>query len=158
MNPKSAAEIAVEGRDVFYAIYDGKMPSGQPFSTVYVVNHDIHGQPAYPVLVVHKARLPMRVGNELRIAWIFDDLVVAPYDRFAQVTDARKEGSGWTVTLESASHASKAERRLHIRTPDTISAITLDGKGLMLEKGIEGDQFVRCRLTGGNVLRIEAPR
>ena len=27
-------EIAVEGRDVFYAVYDGKMPSGQPFSTV----------------------------------------------------------------------------------------------------------------------------
>jgi hypothetical protein len=148
-------EIAVEGRDVFYAVYDGEMPSGQPFSTVYLVNHDIHGQSAYPVLVVHKARLPMRVANELRIAWIFDNLVVAPYDRFAQVTDARREGGGWTVKLESMSPASQAEQRLQIRTPGTPSAITLDGKSLMLEKGIEGDQFVRCRLTGRNVLRIE---
>ena len=149
------AEIAVQGRDVFYAVYDGKMPSGQPFSIVYLVNHDIHGQSAYPVLVVHKARLPIRVGKELRIAWIFDDLVIAPHDRFAQVTDARREGSGWMVTLESASPDSKSERRLQISTAGTTSAVKLDGKGLKLETGLEGDQFVRCRLTGCNVLRIE---
>jgi len=148
-------EIAVEGRDVFYAVYDGTMPSGQPFSTVYLVNHDIHGQSAYPVLVLHKARMPVRVGNELRIAWIFDELLVTPSNRFTQVTDARREGGGWTVTLESASSAPAEEQRLQIRTPGTASAITLDDKTLILEKGIEGDHFVRCRLSGHQVLRIE---
>jgi len=42
-------------------------------ATLYLVNHDIHGQSACPVLVMHQPRLPMWVANELRIAWIFDD-------------------------------------------------------------------------------------
>jgi len=42
-------------------------------ATLYLVNYDIHGQSACPVLVVQKPRLPVWVANELRIAWIFDD-------------------------------------------------------------------------------------
>ena len=149
------AEIAVEGRDIFYAVYDAKFPSGQRYSSVYLVNHDIYGQPAYPMLRVHKTRIPMRAGSELRIAWVIDNLIIAPHDRFAQVTDVHREDNAWTVTLESARDASRADRRIQIQSLGKIRAVTIDGKVLTLAKGIEGDDFVQCRLIGRHVLRLE---
>lgn len=72
--PRSASQqgdIAVEGRDVFYSVYDGSLPSGEPFSMVYLVNHDIYGQSAYPNLLVRGKPIPMRVpGRDLRVVWI----------------------------------------------------------------------------------------
>jgi len=45
-------DIAVRGSDVYYAVYDGALPSGLKASVVYLVNHDIYGQTHHPSLVV----------------------------------------------------------------------------------------------------------
>ena len=154
------AEIAVAGRDVFYAIYDGTLPSGQSYSTVYLVNHDIYGQPAYPELTVREGRVPVRVGSELRIVWVLDGLVLAPLDRFVQVVDACRHAEGWVVTLESVGARPDGspddEREIQIEVMSgAVASIALDGQPLALEGGREGDNTVRCRLSGRNVLRIE---
>ncbi len=144
-------EIAVAGRDVFYAVYDGTLPSGPACATVYLVNHDLYGQPAYPELIVRERRLPVRVGSELRVAWILDDLVIAPHDRFVAVADARREADGWTVILEAL--PAEGERRVQIESAQ-LRAVTLDGQALPLQRGIEGDHAVSCRLEGRQTLRI----
>jgi len=154
------AEIAVESRDVFYAVYDGEMPSGLPFSMVYVVNHDVYGQPAYPALTVRGEKLPLRVGRELRIAWVCEDLVIAPHDRFVKVTDIRREGSSFLVMLESTppgpETAPDEERLIQIEAVrGSVGKVQLDGRALACEARAEGDRAVRCRLSCRNVLRAQ---
>lgn len=154
-------EIAVEGRDVYYAVYDGAMPSGLPFALAYLVNHDIYGQPAYPILQVRGRRIPMRAGRELRFAWLCEELVIAPYDRFVQVTDLRREGEAWIVELEADPPApgapADAERLLQVEILDgTVAEVSLDGQLLKLETGPEGDHAVRAPLSGAHRLRLVA--
>ena len=153
-------EIAVEGRDVFYAVYDGEMPSGLLFTAAYLINHDIYGQPAYPRLCVRDQRAPVRVGGELRIAWICDDLVIAPHDRFVQVSDLQRDGDDRLITLDSIAPTRDgdigAERFIQVEALDgAIRSIELDGQELTIERRTEGDHAVCCRLTGRNVLRVK---
>ena len=153
------AEIAVVGREVFYALYDDTTPSGAAFSLAYLVNHDIYGQPAYPILQVRGAKLPVRVGRELRLAWILDDLVIAPDDRFVKIIDARKEAGVWELTLEAmppvAGAPEDAERSIQVEaTAGCITRIELDGRPLALESRIEGDQVVRCRLAQRHTFQV----
>ncbi len=154
-------EISLEGRDVYYSIYDGRMPSGQPFSMVYLVNHNIYGQPSSPWLHANGMRIPMRVpGRQMRIAWVFDKIMIAPHDRFVQVTDVRREGSCWIVTLESVPSTCNGppdeERVIQIEPGSgLITKITLDGTELVREKQADGDMAIRCRLSKANMMRIE---
>ena len=154
------SDIAVESRDVFYALYDGQMPSGGPFSTVYLVNHDVYGQAAYVRLCVRGATVPVRVdGRQMRVAWVFDDLIVSPHDRFVKVTDARREGRTWALAIDSEparqGGSPDEERLLQIELlHGSIAKAELDGRTLALEQGIEGDTLVRCRLSGPQKLRI----
>ncbi len=152
-------EIAVEGRDVFYAIHDGCLPSGAPFSLAYLVNHDLYGQPAYPRLRVRGASIPVRAAQELRLAWILEDLVIAPHDRFVKVVDARKEADAWRVTIEAtrpdAGVREDAERAIQIEaTAGRVGRVELDGHPLALEQRSEGDAAVRCRLTQRHTLTV----
>lgn len=155
------AEIAVESRDVFYALYDGTMPSGAAFSLVYLVNHDIYGQAAYPTLDVRGVKLPVRVpGCGLRLAWVLDGLVVAPHDRFVNVTDATRGRNAWTVILESlpptGGAAVDAERLIQVEAlAGSIRDVRLDGRPLAVEMRPEGDRAVRCRLSGRSVVCVE---
>ena len=150
-------EIAVESRDVFYAVYDGEMPSGQPCSTVYLVNHDIYGQPAYPALVVKGERVPLRVpGGDLRIAWVCENLLIAPHDKFVTVTDLQRTDNGWQITLEADG---AGERLLQLAAlTGTLGAATLDGAEFPLERFREGDQAIRCALTGRHLLQVVIAR
>lgn len=160
LSASQQGDIAVEGRDVFYSVYDGHMPSGQPFSMVYLVNHDIYGQPAYPKLMVRDAQLPLRVsGRDLRIAWIFDNLVVAPHDPFVKVVDARLDAGGWDLTLSSApikpGCGADEERAIQIEAVrGAIRKIELDGFELVRERRADGDAAIRCRLPTRHVMRV----
>ena len=153
-------DIAVESRDVFYSVYDGVMPSGLPYSTVYLVNHDIYGQSAYPSLIVGKAKIPVRVvGRDLRFAWVCDGLLISPHDHFVNVENVRRGADGWTVTLGSTALTPAAtadcERLIQLETTcGSISSVKLDGKALALENGTEGDLAVRCKLSGRNTLVV----
>ena len=165
-------DVAVEGRGVLYSVFDGRMPSGAAYSTVYLVNHDIYGQPSYPRLMVGQGKVPLRVGGcDMRIAWLLEGLVVAPHDRFVKVADARRQGHQWTLTLESApSHPgapAEGERLVQIEAPGgSVARVELDGKELEVQRRPEGgpqsryieigvpDLAVRCRLSGRNVLRV----
>jgi hypothetical protein len=154
-------DIAAVGRDVFYGVYDGQMPSGQAFSTVYLVNHDIYGQPAYPSLIVRGRGVPLRVaGRDLRVAWVCDDLVIAPHDRFVKVTDARKDGKRWRISLEaippSPSDTTDEERSIQLETAgDPIRSVKLDGRDLPVEQRLEGDRAIRSRLAGKQTIQVE---
>lgn len=155
------AEVAVEGRDVFYALYDGTMPAATPFCAAYLVNTNIYGQPVYPMLHVQGRRLPVRVpGYGMRIAWILHDLMVAPHDRFVKITDARPEPCGWFIALESqmASAASTApvERLIQCEAlTAALRTVTLDGQALAVSTLPEGDHAFRCNLSGRQTLRVE---
>ena len=152
--------ISVEGRDVYYSIYDGMMPSGQGYSAVYLVNHNIYGQSAYPSLMIRGERIPMRVsGRDLRIAWVFDNLIIAPHDRFVQVTDARRESDSWVITLSSAPRKpddkGDVERVIQVEAMRcAIREVSLDGTNLVKEQRPEGDHALRCRLSGRHTMRI----
>lgn len=75
-------DIAVEGTDVDYAIYDDG-----PLAVVYLVNKNIYGQPQEPTLIVRGQRFPIRVeGYGMRIAWVSGDLLISPLDRFVKVS------------------------------------------------------------------------
>ncbi len=161
LSESQQGEISVEGRDVFYSIYDGKMPSGTGFSMVYLVNHNIYGQSAYPRLMVRGTRISVRVsGRDLRIAWLCDNLLISPHDPFVKVADARREGSVWIVTLVSVSiqpgGPADEARAIQIEAVGgLVKKVELDGKEVALEQRAEGDGAVRCRLSNRHVMRIE---
>ncbi|NQU10480.1 beta-galactosidase trimerization domain-containing protein, partial [bacterium] len=155
-------DIAVEGRDVFYAVYDGKFPSGQAYSLVYLVNHDSYGQPAYPNLVVRGNRVPVRVTpREMRLVWVVDDLVLAPLDRFVKLTDVDRAADGWQVTVDAVPSTAGApadtERLVQIaRLGGEFGPVHLDSHELPQQRRPEGDTVVRCLLADRAVLRIAA--
>jgi len=144
-------DIAVRSRDVFYSVYDGVFPSGAPYRTVYLINHDIYGQPVHPSLIVDQSHeTSLRVdGYAMRIAWVIHDLIFSPGDRFVQVADARQEGNTWIVTLESLEAGGERSIQLDTTT-GRIASATLNGKTL----AVDSDGIVRCHLTARDELRI----
>jgi hypothetical protein len=156
-------DIAVEGRDVFYAVYDARTPSGVDHVVVYLVNHDVYAQPAYPTLIERGNRWPVRVdGREMRVAWVFDRLLVSPHDKYVKVVDARREGATWEITLESAPVAPggspAAARDLQLEAADELDLVELDGRELQVTPGRDGDTAVRGPVQLRSVLRVRARR
>jgi len=147
-------EIRLEGTEVEYAVYDGTMPSGQAFSTVYVVNKNIYGQPQIPWLHVRNERIPLRVdGYGMRIVWIIGDLVAAPFDRFLKVTDATRAGDTVTLTLG----AEGGPHRIQVAGIDcTPQQLTLNGRQRKPTLDSDGAVTLSCRSASGAVLAIRA--
>ncbi|OGV62732.1 MAG: hypothetical protein A2498_02700 [Lentisphaerae bacterium RIFOXYC12_FULL_60_16] len=155
------ADIAVCSRDVIYSIYDGTMPSGQAFSTVYLASHDLYGQTAYPELLIRSQRIPVRVGGrDLRIAWVIGDLVIAPHDRYVKVTDAKRNAGGWRITIESIptapSEKAGGDRVIQVEAvKGAIRKITLQKRSLPIMRRIEGDHAVIGRFDGKQTIQVE---
>jgi len=145
-------EIRLEGTEIEYAVYDGTMPSGQAFSTVYVVNKNIYGQPQIPWLHVRDERIPLRVdGYGMRIVWITDDLVVAPFDRFLKVTDATRAGDTFTLTLG----AKPGPHRIQVAGIDCKpQQLTLNGRQRTPNLDSDGAVTLPCRSASGASLTI----
>ncbi len=143
------SNIAVESRDVFYAIYDGEMPSRTPFSSIYLVNHDIYGQPASATMTWNKHRTSLRVsGREMRIAWMFDDLLVSPMSRFVKITDARRDGNAWTIEIETATPG-----RQLIQIESTKKGVAkLNGKPPSIRSDLDGATYVEAELSNRHTL------
>ena len=170
------AKIAVRGRDVHYALYDGVLPAAVEYCALYLVNHDIYGQAAHPAVVMVSAKheTPVRVeGRDLRVAWLVQgELLCSPADRYVKLVDARR-GDGaveeadvqelsrdWILTLGSIApieggHVG-AERLIQIDSSrGPIRGATLNGRRVPVETLADGERAVRCNLTGRDELRVE---
>jgi len=88
---------------VYYAVYDGALPSGPEGEVVYLVNTTSTARRNHPSLVVQgKHEFSISVpGARMRIAWVIEDILFSPDDRYVKLTDARRDGDAWLLTVES---------------------------------------------------------
>jgi len=147
-------DIALEGEKVEYAVYYGTTSDGQALSTVYLVNKSIYGQTHLPRLHACGERIPLRVeGYGIRIAWVADDLLISPFDKFVKVTDIRRTPAGYVIDLAAAN---PGEYRLQLAHRNGLpGVITLNGQPLTLETDPDGALTVPVRLQAANSLIIE---
>jgi hypothetical protein len=145
--------IALEGEMVDYAIYDGATREGQVLSTVYLVNKSIYGQVHTPRLHACGERIPLRVpGYDMRIAWVTDDLLISPFDKFVKVTDLRRTAEGFQIDLSAAV---PGEYRLQLARRDGLrGGVMLNGEPVTVEEDRDGALIVTCRLGATNLLVI----
>jgi len=146
-------DIRLAGRDVEYAVYDGTMPSGVKYSTVYIINKDVYGQPRFPTLEVKRSTIPLRIdGYTMRIAWVFDRIVVSPIDRFVRIDDAKKTGRGYVFTVT----AKPGRHEFQVADPGTaIRSFRVNGSKCAVMTDRDGVASVACRLKKENVLSVE---
>lgn len=151
-------DIAVRGRDVFYAVYDRALPSGQHAAMVYLVNHDIYGQPAYPHIVTPKGETPVRVaGDAMRIVWLCGGLLVSPHDRFTEVADVQQQGDTWTVTLRTLQRQTDCPtRRVQLACPGgRMRAAAVGGNDAALLTDINGESYVDVPAADQVVITVQ---
>jgi len=146
-------DIALEGEQVDYAVYDGTTSDGKLLSTVYLVNKSIYGQPHIPRLHARGARIPLRVeGYSLRIAWVCGELLISPHDKFVQVTDVRHTAAGYEIELAAAEPgAYRLQLALRGGMPGTA---TLNGRPVILEQDADGQPTFTARLEESNRLCV----
>jgi hypothetical protein len=146
-------EIALLGEGVDYAVYDGAASDGSPLHTIYLVNKSIYGQPQYPCLALRGHDIPIRVGGyEMRLAWLYEDLLIAPFDRWVQVSDVQRSDDGYRISL----HAEPGMHRIqlaHLSRP--LTSVQVDGKPQTLTTDIEGAVTFECRLTAASELVVK---
>ncbi len=154
-------EIAVRSRDVYYSLYDGQFPSGQAYSTVYLVNHNIYGQTAFPSLILnHKHETPIRVpGYGMRIAWIVEGILISPTDPYVKITDAVKTPTSLSVTVESLlptpSAGSIPTRTVQLAHPQGwFSSVTLNNNNVPIQVTPDNELLISITLTGYDTLEI----
>jgi hypothetical protein len=153
-------DIAIRSRDVYYSLFDGSFPSGQSYSTVYLVNHNIYGQTAFPSLVMdHKHETPIRVpGHEMRIAWLIDGTLVSPTDPYVKITNAVKTPASLALTLESlpvAASGKPTQRTLQLAQPQGwISSVTINDTAVPIQATPDNELTITFPLTGHDTLVI----
>jgi hypothetical protein len=154
-------EIAVRSRDVYYSLFDGTFPSGQAYSTVYLVNHNVYGQSVFPSLILnHKHETPIRVpGYDMRIAWLIEGILISPSDPYVKITDAVKSGTSLSVTLESLlptpSAGSLPSRTLQLAHPQGwVNSVTLNKVPVAVQATPDNELLISITLTGFDMLEI----